>query len=888
MHRLNFKLRILLCFLAVSIIPFMLSWALLNNTYNRKMEQDFKNFNYMYIQNQMDKIEQIFKQKEIEMKSIAQSFSHLDLNYTNLYAFLRDQKSIDQFYMNLYIIMPEGSVYTDDFYYKPQNIDYTRLHSYTNAKKAQELVWLEPYTDAISGYPCIGMSIPLIDRDGKPSGVLVGNISLKTFGNMLVNAKYMSGEEMFFINSAGYVKFHSAGKYSETANIKDESFILFPASETLTNLEEGYREFGYNGREWACSFSQINSNGWKVVSLTDIDEVKDTFSTMNHDTQSVIIILGLSCSLIGILVSLFLSRSVSTPLMELRDGVMAIAAGDLESRIEMNRNDEVKEVADAFNKMAASLKYTYTNLLKRTEELYTNNKELQSANMQLEASYEQLEATMGQLNESEEKYRTMMDNISDMVFVINPEDNIVYINSSVEKIMGYKDTELIGKSVLNIVRHEYPGFQLLAAQDNDYREFEGEFMKRDGSIMQVEGSTKRVLEDEQVVGIQAIVRDVTQKKAMELQLRRKYGELQTLNRISNTLASTMDLNNMLTIVVNHVADISQALVCAIRLVSEKDPNILELKALKGIRTERYDRGSIDIRTDITQHVFEKKESLIFEFDENNIPYDYYRSLYKDNGARCVVITPIMVKAKVMGVLCATLEENPKKELVELIGSLANNMAIAIDNARAYESLKHSYLKTVQSLVSVVEAKDEYTESHSIRVAKYSAFIAAEMNFPKSFIEDIWVAGVLHDIGKIGINDSILNKAGPLTAEEYNAIKQHPEIAYRIVSKIGLGEDILMAIKHHHERYDGKGYPDMVNGEEISIMASIISVSDAFDAITSNRPYRKSRSLSQGINEVSCNRGTQFNPTVVQAFEKAYLLKREVFQRIYDDAEIDFF
>ncbi|HWR61916.1 MAG TPA: HD domain-containing phosphohydrolase, partial [Clostridia bacterium] len=820
--------------------------------------------------------------------SIAQSFSHLDQQNSDIYAFLRDQKNINQFYMNLYIIMPDGKVYTDEQDYKPKDIDYTRLHSYTNAKKAQELVWLEPYTDAVTGYQCIGMAIPLLDRHGKASGVLVGNISMKTFSSMLVNAKYMPGEEMFFINSAGYVKFHSAGKYSETANIKDESFILSQASEALTNLEAGYREFNYNGRAWTCSFSQINSNGWKVVSLTNVDEIKDTFSTMNQSTHSIIVLLGLVCCLTGLLVSLFLSRSVSTPLMELRLGVKSIAAGNLDKRIEMDRNDEIKEVADAFNEMAENLKNTYSDLRKRTDELYSNNRELHSANLQLEASYEQLEATMGQLNESEEKYRTLMDNVSDMVLVVSPEENIAYINNSVEKILGYKESDLIGKSILKIVRHEYPGFPVLAAPANDYREFEGAFMRNDGSLIQVEGSTKRVMEDDRVAGIQAIVRDVTQKKAMELQLRRKYGELQTLNRISNTLASTMDLNNMLTIVVNHVADVSQALVCVIRLISERDPYILELKALKGIKTEKYDRSSIDIRKDITGQVFEKKETIIFEFNEENIPYEYYRSLYRDNGARCVALTPIMVKAKVIGVLCANLEEKPKKELVELISSLANNVAIAIDNARAYETLKHSYLKTVQSLVSVVEAKDEYTESHSIRVAKYSAFIAAEMDFPKGFIEDIWVAGVLHDIGKIGINDSILNKTGPLTEEEYNAIKQHPDIAYRIVSKIGLGENILLAIKHHHERYDGKGYPDKIKDEEISTMASIISVSDAFDAITSNRPYRKSRSLSQGISEIAANRGTQFSPHVVQAFETAYLMKREVFRKIYDDEEIEFF
>jgi putative nucleotidyltransferase with HDIG domain len=263
-------------------------------------------------------------------------------------------------------------------------------------------------------------------------------------------------------------------------------------------------------------------------------------------------------------------------------------------------------------------------------------------------------------------------------------------------------------------------------------------------------------------------------------------------------------------------------------------------------------------------------------------------IFKENDAKCIVVTPIMVKSKVTGILATTLKQTPTDEMIELISSLSNNIAIAIDNAKAYDNLKQSYLKTVKSLVSVVEAKDEYTESHSIRVAKYSAFIASEMNYPKSFIEDIWVAGELHDIGKIGIDDSILNKNGPLTEDEYNTIKQHPVIAYKIVSKIGLREDILKAIRHHHERFDGKGYPDMIKGDEIPVMASIISVADAFDAITSNRPYRKSRSIIQGINEIVMNRGTQFNPVVVQTIEKMFIKKQEIFEKIHNDEEIDFF
>ncbi len=887
-HKINFKLRILLYFLIVSIIPFVVSWTLIYNTYDRKIQQDFKNFNYMYIQNQLSKINQLLKQQETELKSIAQSVSHLDQKNSDFYAFLRDQKSVNQYYMNLSIIMPDGVVYTDELNSEVPDIDFTRLHSYTNAKKAQELVWLEPYTDPISGNECIGMSIPLLDNKNKASGVLVGNISLNTFRNLLLNAKYMPNTEMFLVNPSGYIKFHSGGKYSETVNVKDEAFILYPAAESILNLNEGYREYKYLDGDWTCSFSLINASGWKVISIIDTAELQNKLSTMNQNTNSVIILLGMLCVFTALVASLFLSDSITTPLTELRDGVRSIAAGNLDSRITVNSKDEIREVADAFNEMARNLKNSYTDLLKRTDELFENNEELQSINIELEASYEQLEATMAQLNESEEKYRTLMDNISDMVFVISPEDKLTYVNSSVEKILGYSESELLGKPTLAIVRHKYPGVEHLMAPENDYREFEGEFLKKDGSLLRVEGSTKRVTEDEKVVGIQAIVRDVTQKKIMETQLRKKYNELQTLNRISNTLASTMDLNSMLIAVVNQVADITEALVCAIRLLSDKDPYKLELKALKGIKTEKYDRRSIDIRGDITEQAIEKKSSIVLDLREDNTPYSYYRELYLKNEARYVVFTPIIVKSKVIGLMSITLKQRPKDELIELISSLSNNIAIATDNARAYESLKHSYLKTVQSLVSVVEAKDVYTESHSIRVAKYSSFIASEMGYPKSFIEDIWVAGVLHDIGKIGISDSILNKSSTLTEEEYDIIKQHPDIAYRIVSKIGLGEVILKAIKHHHERHDGKGYPDKIKGDEISIMAAIISVADAFDAITSNRPYRKSRSIMQGINEIVTYRGTQFNPTVVQTLEKAFLLKQEIFEKIYNDEDIEFF
>lgn len=203
-----------------------------------------------------------------------------------------------------------------------------------------------------------------------------------------------------------------------------------------------------------------------------------------------------------------------------------------------------------------------------------------------------------------------------------------------------------------------------------------------------------------------------------------------------------------------------------------------------------------------------------------------------------------------------------------------------------DNLRNAFKKTVQGLISAVEAKDLYTESHSIRVANYSVALAEKMGYGIRMKEDLWIAGVLHDIGKIGITDVILNKVGKLTDEEYKEIKQHPVIACKMLARIDLSREIMEAIRYHHERCDGKGYPDCLSAKEIPQMASIISVADAFDAITSTRAYRKSRTLSEGIDEIVANAGTQFNIEVVSAMIKLFKDKDDILQKIHDDDNLE--
>lgn len=183
--------------------------------------------------------------------------------------------------------------------------------------------------------------------------------------------------------------------------------------------------------------------------------------------------------------------------------------------------------------------------------------------------------------------------------------------------------------------------------------------------------------------------------------------------------------------------------------------------------------------------------------------------------------------------------------------------------------------TITSFVHVLEAKDTYTEGHSRRVAEKAETVAQDCCVSTEEIENIRLAGLLHDIGKVGIREKTLNKPGKLTVEEYEEVKTHPLVAERILQPIEELRSIVPDIKHHHERYDGFGYPSGLRGEDIPFGARILGVVDAYDAITSERPYRAAYSHTYALNEIERNMGKQFDPLVARTFISLYSRKENI-------------
>ncbi len=234
----------------------------------------------------------------------------------------------------------------------------------------------------------------------------------------------------------------------------------------------------------------------------------------------------------------------------------------------------------------------------------------------------------------------------------------------------------------------------------------------------------------------------------------------------------------------------------------------------------------------------------------------------------LLLAPLFVRGENFGALSIEdkrLEDAFQETDITFISMLLKKASLVIENNALYETIYSNLVNTLRSLVSTIEAKDNYTQRHSERVTKISLVIAKEIRCTREEMEIIQFASMLHDIGKIGISDAILQKKGRLTNDEFEIIKQHPVIGARILEPLGMLPHEKAIIRHHHERWDGRGYPDGLKERDIPFLARIVSLADAYDAMTSDRVYRKGLSHEVAIAEVERNAWYQFDGNIVKAF-----------------------
>lgn len=243
--------------------------------------------------------------------------------------------------------------------------------------------------------------------------------------------------------------------------------------------------------------------------------------------------------------------------------------------------------------------------------------------------------------------------------------------------------------------------------------------------------------------------------------------------------------------------------------------------------------------------------------------DYISSYQSHN----MIAVPVMIKGKILGVLQALNRRRGSFTEADLVTfqALANQVAIAIENANLFNQLRETFNEVTLAFASALEKRDAYTGGHTERVRLTSLALGRRLGLTTDELEWLSLAAVMHDIGKIGIPDRILQKQGRLDPDEMNVMCDHPRHGVEILELIQPLSRLLPAVRSHHERFDGRGYPEQLKGEEIPLAARVIAVADAFDAMTTDRPYRKALTQEEALSELQRHAGIQFDPGVVGAF-----------------------
>ena len=314
----------------------------------------------------------------------------------------------------------------------------------------------------------------------------------------------------------------------------------------------------------------------------------------------------------------------------------------------------------------------------------------------------------------------------------------------------------------------------------------------------------------------------------------------------------------------------------------RDSPIIKIFVHEDFKPLTFNKNAI-ISEDVTRMIWQES---VLNGSSNNVRKDLLHQVGEQmqtlNSVACV---PAYYQDKLLAVLLLGPKDRDKRfeqEELDFFAALASDAAMAIRNAQLFTGMKREaarnrelFIQTTIVLGSTIEAKDKYTHGHTARVTNYSLAIARQMaasgaaNFTENFFEMLYISGMLHDIGKIGVPEAILNKTDKLTKEEFEIMKRHTTMGEEILKPLSALKDCIDGVKYHHERYDGKGYPAGLKGEAIPITAAIIAVADTFDAMTTDRPYRKAYSKEEAVAEIRLNAGIQFNAKPVQALLELY-------------------
>jgi PAS domain S-box-containing protein/putative nucleotidyltransferase with HDIG domain len=453
------------------------------------------------------------------------------------------------------------------------------------------------------------------------------------------------------------------------------------------------------------------------------------------------------------------------------------------------------------------------------------------------------------LRESEKKYLDLYLNAPDGYHSLGPDGTILEVNDTWLRMLGYERSEVVGRMKLNDLltdegRQIFQRTFALLKEKGSMENIDYHYRRKDGTLFSVLVNATAIYDEHgNFLKSRTIVRDNSEKKAYELQL--KYAAEEWRATFDSMSYSILLLDTELSVI--------RANIAASSLFGMSFKDIIGKKCYELIYGSKE---PVEFCKDIESRNSTHPET----FEYFDVRFNKHLMVHR---------TPIMnaegiKRAYILSLIDISELKDKEKKLVESRDAFLN-MLKEIDFS--YKELQQLYNSLIHAFVNAIDAKSPWTKGHSERVTQYSVAIAKEIGIRGKDIENLRIAALLHDIGKIGTYDVVLDKPGKLTDEEFALIRMHPVKGAEIVRPVKQLKDLLPIIRHHHESLDGNGYPDGLQGNEIPLLSKIICVADSYDSMTSDRPYRPAPPNEYALSELERCSGTQFDPQVVKAFLK---------------------
>jgi PAS domain S-box-containing protein len=482
------------------------------------------------------------------------------------------------------------------------------------------------------------------------------------------------------------------------------------------------------------------------------------------------------------------------------------------------------------------------------------------------------------LDRSERLYRALFEHANDAILLLNLEGVYIAANPKAAEIFGCPMSEVIGRSIKDFTTpEEYEGAWQVhnAVLDGAMMPpYECNLLRKDGSRLSVEVNVSLVRDPSgKPLYIQNIIRDISERQQRERRIRLQVQRLKAIRDIDRAITSSLDLRQTIDVLLAQTVTQLNVDAADILLYNPQEQT-LEVAFRRGFHTGALRHTHLKLGEGYAGRAA-LEQRIVYIPNLAETPGDLSRAtLLAMEGFSTYYAVPLIAKGQLKGVLEIFRRKplQPDPEWEEFLESLASQAAIAIDNAelfrdlqRSNEELMQAYEFTLEGWAKALELRDRETEGHCQRVTEMTLRLGRMMGMSEEELVDLRRGALLHDIGKMGIPDSILLKRGPLSEAEWEIMRQHPTYAYQMLSATSYLRRALDIPYCHHEKWDGSGYPRGLKGEEIPLAARIFAVVDAWDALNTNRPYRQARSKEAALEEIRTQAGKHFDPKVVETF-----------------------